>query len=124
MISKIKRLGFNFHALVGLQFGPTAKIAAQPCQDSFKLLRSREALLRWQLGVRVIIYLFVRISKQPRNFRYPKPRKLSESSSRKNFCIFEFRLTNSNSRIFRNDFNCPIVTICNDVTVCYTENII
>ena len=43
-----------------------------------------------------IIYLFVRISKQPRNFRYPKARKLSESSSRKNFCIFEFRLSNSN----------------------------
>lgn len=69
----------------------------------------------------LFICLFVRISKQPRNFRYPKPRKLSESSSRKNFCIFEFRLLNSNSRIFRNDLNCPIVTICNDVTVCYTK---
>ena len=65
-----------------------------------------------------IIYLFVRVSKQPRNFRYPKARKLSESSSRKNFCIFEFRLTNSNSRIFRNDLNCPIVTI---LLRCYGE---
>ena len=71
-----------------------------------------------------IIYLFVRISKQPRNFRYPKARKLSESSSRKNFCIFEFRLSNSNSRIFRNDLNCPIVTICYDVTVCVTQEIL
>ena len=74
--------------------------------------------LRFKLSVRVIIYLFVRISKQPRNFRYPKARKLSESSSRKNFCIFEFRLTNSNSRIFRNDLNCPIVTI---LLRCYGE---
>ena len=89
--------------LTTTQFRTSIRTSDQTRRGPIKLLRSRDGLLRWQLGVRVIIYLFVRISKQPRNFRYPKPRKLSESSSRKNFCIFEFRLTNSNSRIFRND---------------------
>ena len=93
----------NFYGTCRTSIRVGGQIGRPAVSGFIRLLRSRDDLLRWQLGVRVIIYLFVRISKQPRNFRYPKPRKLSESSSRKNFCIFEFRLSNSNSRIFRND---------------------